>query len=90
MSSAAAAGGHCRFLGEVVVGDAVRAGTLIGSSGRTGNLGNLPPQLHFSVQSCDPVSRGTAACPTLPVTFRNTDSNPNGLQAGRFYPARAY
>jgi murein DD-endopeptidase MepM/ murein hydrolase activator NlpD len=83
--------GHLTYNGVAVsVGDSVRAGTVIGYSGKSGNLENHPPQLHFSVQSCDPVSRGTAGCPTLPVTFRNTDANPDGLQAGRIYQARPY
>jgi hypothetical protein len=56
-------------------------------SGNTGNTANKP-HLHFSVTNCDPVSQGTAQCPTIPVTFRNTDPNPNGLQAGVAYTAR--
>jgi murein DD-endopeptidase MepM/ murein hydrolase activator NlpD len=83
--------GHITYNGVAVsAGDNVRAGTLIAYSGKTGNLENHPPQLHFSVQSCDPVSRGTAACPTLPVTFRNTDPNVDGLHAGRVYQAGPY
>ena len=80
--------GHLTANGAVVeVGDEVAARTVIGFSGNTGNTGGRP-HLHFSVQMCDPVSLGTAACPTLPVNFRNTDRNPNGLQAGRAYTAR--
>lgn len=71
----------------VAVGDAVDSGAPIGMSGNTGNTANKP-HLHFSVQSCDPVTRGTDACPTLPVNFRNTDANPRGPEAGRAYPAR--
>src|SRR4026209_603743 len=73
----------------VNVGDLVQQGSLIGFSGNTGNTANKP-HLHFSVQQCDPVARGTEACPTLPVTFRNTDPNPNGLQAGRAYEAKPF
>lgn len=81
--------GHLTHNGvAVTVGDTVQPGTLLGYSGKTGNTAT--PHLHFSVQSCDPVTLGTAACPTLPVTFRNTDPNPTGLQAGRVYPALPY
>ena len=77
--------GHLTHEGALVVaGDAVRRGDFIARSGNTGNTGNVP-HLHFSVQSCDPVAGGTAACPTLPVTFRNTDANPQGLEVGRSY-----
>jgi murein DD-endopeptidase MepM/ murein hydrolase activator NlpD len=82
--------GHITHNGVVVsLGDVVQAGTPIGLSGNTGNTGTSP-HLHFSVQSCDPVSRGTAGCPTLPVTFRNTEPNPAGLQVGRVYQALPY
>ena len=82
--------GHMTHDGAVVsIGESVSAGQLIAYSGNTGNTANNP-HLHFSVQTCDPVSRGTAGCPTLPVTFRNTDPNPTGLQVGRVYQARAY
>ena len=82
--------GHLTHDGAAVnVGDLVQQGSLIGFSGNTGNTANKP-HLHFSVQQCDPVARGTEACPTLPVTFRNTDPNPNGLQAGRAYEAKPF
>jgi murein DD-endopeptidase MepM/ murein hydrolase activator NlpD len=82
--------GHLTHDGvAVALGATVTAGQLIGFSGNTGNTANNP-HLHFSVQTCDPVSKGTANCPTLPVTFRNTDPNPNGLQVGRTYQARPY
>jgi murein DD-endopeptidase MepM/ murein hydrolase activator NlpD len=67
-------------------GQAVRQGDVIGLSGNTGNTNNRP-HLHFSVQSCDPVTGGSTACPTLPVNFRNTQSNPQGLIAGVSYAA---
>lgn len=79
--------GHLTHNGvAVAVGDQIQPGALLGSSGNTGNTGTSP-HLHFAVQSCDPVTLGTAACPTLPVTFRNTDPNPTGLQIGQTYPA---
>lgn len=82
--------GHFTHDGVVVsVGDSVGPGVLVGYSGNTGNTANKPT-LHFSVQTCDPVARGTAACPTVPVNFRNTDANPTGLQVGRTYEARPY
>jgi len=80
--------GHLTQGGAIVgLGDQVTRGQLIGRSGNTGNTNNIP-HLHFSLQSCDPVSLGSAACPTIPSTFRNTDPNPGGLQNGVTYPAR--
>jgi murein DD-endopeptidase MepM/ murein hydrolase activator NlpD len=71
---------------SVSVGQGVSAGDLIGLSGNTGNTANKP-HLHLSASGCDPVTNGTAACPTRPMTFSNTDPNPQGLQAGRSYTA---
>ena len=80
--------GHLTRDGALVsVGDVVELGADIARSGNTGNTGNKP-HLHFSVQSCDPVSRGTDACPTLPVNFRNTTPNPQGLLVGQTYAAQ--
>jgi murein DD-endopeptidase MepM/ murein hydrolase activator NlpD len=70
-------------------GDTVRRGDLIAASGNTGNTANVP-HLHFSLHACDPVAGGSAACPTLPLTFRNTEANPQGLEAGRAYAALPY
>jgi murein DD-endopeptidase MepM/ murein hydrolase activator NlpD len=82
--------GHLTHDGAVVnIGDRVVQGALIGYSGNTGNTGNKA-HLHLSAASCDPWSRGTANCPTLPVNFRNTDANPQGLAQGRSYIALAY
>ena len=82
--------GHLAHDGAAVsVGDVVRQGAVLGRSGNTGNTGNIP-HLHFSVQACDPVTGGSASCPTLPSTFRNTDANPGGLQVGRTYRALPY
>ena len=82
--------GHLTHDGaDVNVGDVVRQGAVLGRTGNTGNTGNIP-HLHFSVQACDPVAGGSASCPTVPSTFRNTDSNPAGLQVGRTYRALPY
>jgi murein DD-endopeptidase MepM/ murein hydrolase activator NlpD len=80
--------GHITHSGSLVtVGSTVAQGAAIGFSGNTGNTANIP-HLHFAVHSCDPVTGGSAACPTLPVTFRNTDSNPSGLIDGHTYAAK--
>ncbi len=78
-----AAYSHLTERGALVgVGDSVVAGQPIGLSGNTGNTGGLP-HLHFHVCPCsEPVD-----CGTLPVTFRNTAPNPDGLQAKRSYAA---
>jgi murein DD-endopeptidase MepM/ murein hydrolase activator NlpD len=82
--------GHLTHDGAVVrVGDRVPQGGLLGYSGNTGNTNNKP-HLHLSAASCDPVALGTANCPTLPVNFRNTGANPQGLEPGRSYTALAY
>ena len=72
---------------STALGEHVNAGDQVGLSGNTGNTANKP-HLHFSVTTCNPVEMGTATCPTIPITFRNTDPNPNGLQAGTAYTAR--
>lgn len=80
---------HLTFRGALVkAGDAVRAGTLIGRSGETGNTGGLP-HLHFSVHPCGalPGLPQAGACPSLPVNFRNTAPNPHGLVALNSYRA---
>ena len=79
--------GHLTQDGALVDrGDVVAQGQAIARSGNTGNTGNLP-HLHFSVAPCDPVARGTDACPTLPVNVRNTEPNPEGLLRGHTYRA---
>ena len=66
----------------VEVGAYVKAGDPIGLSGNTGQTGGVP-HLHFHVAPCtEPIS-----CGTLPVTFRNTEANPKGLQTDRSYTA---
>jgi hypothetical protein len=78
-----AAYSHLTERGALVkIGDRVVAGQPIGLSGNTGNTGGLP-HLHFHLCACsEPVD-----CGTLPVTFRNTDANPDGLQARHGYSA---
>lgn len=68
----------------VEVGDAVVAGEIIARSGNTGYTLDLP-HLHFQVAPCSFYEN----CGTLPVTFRNTAANPQGLVYGRYYTARA-
>lgn len=69
----------------VKIGDRVVAGQPLGRSGNTGFTGGLP-HLHFHVSACsEPVN-----CGTLPVTFRNTDPNPDGLDGKRDYLARPF
>jgi len=78
--------GHLTERGALVkLGDQVVAGQPIALSGNTGNTGGLP-HLHFHLCPCIDVVR----CGTLPVTFRNTDPNPDGLQAKRNYLALPY
>jgi murein DD-endopeptidase MepM/ murein hydrolase activator NlpD len=67
----------------VADGEEVRGGDPLGRSGNTGQTGGFP-HLHFQVSPCwEPT-----ACTTLPVTFRNTLPNPNGLLQNETYPAR--
>ena len=80
--------GHLTHNGVVpALGDGVLQGEIIGSSGNTGNTAGIP-HLHLSVQDCDPVTQGTSACPSRPLTFSNTDENANGLAVGHSYAAR--
>jgi murein DD-endopeptidase MepM/ murein hydrolase activator NlpD len=79
--------GHLTHDGaDVREGDAVGQGQIIGRSGNTGNTNNCP-HLHLSVHTCDPVTLGSAACVTQPITFRNTEANPSGLLLNRRYTA---
>lgn len=73
---------------HVTVGQAVLAGDVIGQSGDTGNTGDFP-HLHFSLHPCAelPGLPGTGDCPSMPVNFRNTSANPEGLIANRIYLA---
>ena len=79
--------GHLTHDGaDVIAGQVVATGAALGRSGNTGNTANKP-HLHFSQHSCDPVTRGSSACPSLPVTFSNTTANPKGLIRGGTYQA---
>ena len=69
----------------VEVGVFVQAGDPIGLSGNTGSTGGVP-HLHFQVSTC----REPIHCGTLPITFRNTEANPGGLEQGRIYTAYEY
>lgn len=77
-------------LGGVLVqtGSEVAAGDTIGRSGNTGY--STEPHLHFSLHPCNdlPGLPDAGFCPSLPVTFSNTDPNPGGLVAGRRYAAQ--
>ena len=69
--------------GKILKVEGVMQGDWIASSGNAGATGGVP-HLHFQVSSC----KQRSVCGTLPVTFRNTDPNPEGLVLGRNYPAR--
>lgn len=73
---------------QVTVGQTVLAGDPIGLSGDTGNTGGLP-HLHFSLHPCQslPGLPGMDSCPSMPLNFRNTEANPEGLIARRSYEA---
>lgn len=81
---------HLTINGSVVsVGSAVSQGDIIGYSGATGNIGwQKIPHLHFDVtlQDCGVEFFGPL-CETVPITFRNTRPNPNGLVSGKKYTA---
>jgi murein DD-endopeptidase MepM/ murein hydrolase activator NlpD len=74
----------------VAVGEEVAAGDPVGRSGNTGNTGGFP-HLHYSLHPCARLpglpGGDETSCPTIPVTFRNTEANPRGLVAGRSYTA---
>jgi murein DD-endopeptidase MepM/ murein hydrolase activator NlpD len=72
-------------------GDQVTVGDTIAKSGDTGNTGGLP-HLHFSIHPCNelPGLPNAGDCPSLPINFRNTDPNPGGLIARRYYEANEY
>jgi len=57
----------------------VRAGSRIGQTGGV-------PHLHFQVSPCSEPVR----CGILPVTFRNTTPNPDGLKFDQSYTAEAH
>lgn len=71
----------------VEVGAQVQVGDTIARSGNTGYTGGFP-HLHHSLHPCAEVSEPAGSCPSIPLTFSNTDPNPRGLVAKRTYPAR--
>ena len=76
---------------QVRIGDRVAAGDPIGLSGNSGWTGGTP-HLHFSLHTCGglPDLPRETDCPSLPVTFRNTEPNPEGLVVGQSYAALAF
>lgn len=82
---------HLTRAGALVeIGQRVRQSDVIGLSGNTGKSNG--PHLHFDVQLCGPnlpPSYNQLPCgQTLPLTFRNTDPHPCGLEPGKRYLAR--
>lgn len=70
---------HLTFEGvSVAIGDEVQQGAIIGRSGDTGD--STEPHLHFQINGC-------AECSSMPITFRNTELHPNGLQELHSYEA---
>ncbi len=63
-------------------GDVVQQGQVIARSGDSGGTGGIP-HLHLQVGPC----ADRSICGTLPITFRNTSPNPNGLLTGQAYRA---
>lgn len=78
--------GHLAFGGvSVIIGQQVGQGEQIALSGSSGTT---TPHLHFHVSPCTDVDTGS--CRSLPLTFRNTRSNPTGLILGETYEALPY
>ena len=76
----------------VEVGEAVEQGQLVGFSGNSGD--SSAPHLHFDVQTCGPnlpPGYNDAPCGmTVPLSFRNTEPQTCGLEAGRSYTAASF
>jgi hypothetical protein len=68
---------------RVTIGQRVAAGDLIGLSGAAGVAFGDTPHLHFDEAEC-----GEVFCQTLPINFRNTTANANGLESGKTYVAQ--
>lgn len=67
-------------------GQQVAQGERIALAGMSGNTDT--PHLHFQVSPCPDMD--SASCRSLRVTFRNTKSNPKGLERGEIYEALPY
>jgi murein DD-endopeptidase MepM/ murein hydrolase activator NlpD len=77
---------HLEQFGNLVdVGDMVTAGDPVAITGDTGDVGAFA-HVHFDIIPCG----SNFACNTLPVTFRNTTPNPNGLIENVIYEALPY
>ena len=70
---------------RVTMGHFVKAGDTLALTGDTGYIGAYP-HLLFDINRCG----NNFACETLPVTFRNTKANPNGLIFNQRYEALSY
>ena len=64
-------------------GDVVQQGQVIARSGNSGSTSGIP-HLHLQLAPCT----NRNVCGTLPMTFRNTSPNPQGLQLGAGYLAK--
>ena len=82
---------HLTIHGPLVeAGEFVNAGDPVGHSGNTGETGGFP-HLHFSLHPCGKLPElpggDSSSCPSIPLTFRNTSPNPQGLVQGIAYTA---
>lgn len=71
----------------VAVGDKIKQGDVLGLSGTSGSIGpDLVPHLHFEVAS----QVGINSILSIPTSFLNTRSHPDGLIEGEKYLAEPY
>jgi murein DD-endopeptidase MepM/ murein hydrolase activator NlpD len=78
---------HLRQNGLLITtGQQVNAGDPLAYSGNSGYTGGVP-HLHFSFHACAslPGFVPDPQCESLPITFANTEPNPNGLIVGHTY-----